>query len=84
MLDELTQTVARTAQLTPAQATLAVKAVLRFFTARLPSRLVGELYAYLKSSQTAAATGSSAKPDPSSLDAPKDRRPSDPPSAPRD
>lgn len=50
MIDELTDTVARTTKLTPAQAELAVKAVLRFFTARLPSRLVGELHACLKTS----------------------------------
>ena len=47
MIDELTQEVARTAKLPPAQAALAVKAVLRFFTARLPSRLVGEMHACL-------------------------------------
>ncbi|HCK80171.1 MAG TPA: hypothetical protein PK880_12855 [Candidatus Competibacter sp.] len=50
MIDELTQEVARTAKLPPAQAALAVKAVLRFFTARLPSRLVGEMHACLKKS----------------------------------
>ncbi len=48
MINELTQTVARTAQITPTQAALAVKAMLRFLTARLPSRLVGELHYYLK------------------------------------
>lgn len=49
MIDELIQAVARTAQLPPAQAALAVRAMLNFFTARLPSRLVGELHACLKS-----------------------------------
>jgi nucleoid DNA-binding protein len=48
MIDELTQTVARTAQITPAQAALAVKAMLRFLTARLPSRIVGELNHHMK------------------------------------
>ena len=58
MIDELTKTVARTAQLTPDQATLAVKAMLRFFTARLPSRLVGELYAFLKVPRTGSSAAS--------------------------
>ena len=48
MINELTQAVARTAQLPPAQAALAVKAMVQFLTARLPSRLVGELHDYLK------------------------------------
>lgn len=48
MIDELTQVVARTAQITPTQAALAVKAMLRFLTARLPSRLVGELHHHMK------------------------------------
>ena len=47
MMDELVQEVARTAGLPAAQAALAVGAVLRFFTARLPSALVGELHARL-------------------------------------
>ena len=47
MMDELVQEVARTAGLPAAQAALAVSAVLRFFTARLPSALVGELHARL-------------------------------------
>ncbi|MBL8259301.1 MAG: hypothetical protein JNM60_05790 [Candidatus Competibacteraceae bacterium] len=50
MIDELTRAVAHTAKLPPAQAALAVKAMLNFFTARLPSRLVGELHACLKNS----------------------------------
>ena len=50
MIDELIQAVARAAKLPPAQAALAVEAMLRFFTARLPSRLVGELHACLKNS----------------------------------
>lgn len=46
-MDELIQTVARAAGLSPEQAALAVAAMLRFFTARLPSALVGELHAHL-------------------------------------
>ena len=48
MMDELIQTVQRTAQLSPEQAKAAVSAILRFFTARLPSALVGELHARLQ------------------------------------
>jgi Arc/MetJ family transcription regulator len=48
MMDELIAAVARAARLSPEQATLAVGAVLRFFTARLPSSLVGELHARLQ------------------------------------
>ncbi|HTT13950.1 MAG TPA: hypothetical protein VMG60_24045 [Burkholderiaceae bacterium] len=47
MNDEMIQSVARAAQLTPEQARLAVAAMLRFLTARLPSALVGELHARL-------------------------------------
>jgi hypothetical protein len=47
MNEELIQSVARAAHLTPEQARLAVAAMLRFLTARLPSALVGELYARL-------------------------------------
>ena len=47
MNDEMIQSVARAAQLTPEQARLAVGAMLRFLTARLPSALVGELHARL-------------------------------------
>lgn len=47
MMDELVQEVARAAGLPAVQAALAVGAVLRFFTARLPSALVGELHARL-------------------------------------
>ena len=50
MMNELTQEVCRTPKLPPPQAELAVNAVLRFLTARLPSRLVGEMHAYLKKS----------------------------------
>lgn len=49
MLEELILAVARGAGLTPEQAALAVAAALRFFTARLPSSLVGELHARLGS-----------------------------------
>lgn len=48
MMDELIQTLQRTAQLSPEQAKAAVSAILRFFTARLPSALVGELHARLQ------------------------------------
>lgn len=48
MMDELIAAVARAAGLPPEQAALAVAAVLRFFTARLPSSLVGELHARLQ------------------------------------
>lgn len=48
MMDELIAAVARAASLPPEQAALAVAAVLRFFTARLPSSLVGELHARLQ------------------------------------
>jgi Arc/MetJ family transcription regulator len=47
MMDELVAAVARAAGLPSDQAALAVNAVLRFFTARLPSPLVGELHARL-------------------------------------
>jgi len=47
MNDEMIQSVARAAQLTPEQARLAVAAMLRFLTAHLPSALVGELHARL-------------------------------------
>ena len=47
MMGELILSVARGAGLSPEQAALAVAAALRFFTARLPSSLVGELHARL-------------------------------------
>lgn len=47
MMEELIHAVARGAGLSPEQAALAVAAALRFFTARLPSSLVGELHARL-------------------------------------
>lgn len=54
MMDELTDAVARAAGLAPDQAALAVAAMLRFFTARMPSALVGELHARLR---TPSSTG---------------------------
>jgi Arc/MetJ family transcription regulator len=48
MMDELIAAVARAARLSPEQAALAVAAMLRFLTARLPSSLVGELHARLQ------------------------------------
>lgn len=47
MMEELIQAVAKGAGLSSEQAALAVAAMLRFFTARLPSSLVGELHAWL-------------------------------------
>ncbi|MBE7417444.1 MAG: hypothetical protein HS128_06725 [Ideonella sp.] len=47
MVDELIEAVARDAELPREHASLAVAAMLRFFTARLPSSLVGELHARL-------------------------------------
>lgn len=47
MFDELVLAVSRGAGLTPEQAALAVAAMLRFFTARMPSSLVGELHVRL-------------------------------------
>lgn len=47
MLDELILAVSRAAGLPAEQAALAVTAMLRFLTARLPSSLVGELHARL-------------------------------------
>lgn len=47
MMEELILAVARGAGLSPEQSALAVAAALRFFTARLPSSLVGELHVRL-------------------------------------
>ena len=58
MMDELIAAVARAAGLSPAQAALAVAAVLRFFTARLPSSLVGELHARLQTRVPDTSTAS--------------------------
>jgi hypothetical protein len=57
MMDELIQTVAREANLTPAQAALAVGGMLRFFAARLPSPLLGELQSRLRSLPTPGPAG---------------------------
>ena len=60
MMEELILAVARGAGLSPEQAALAVAAALRFFTARLPSSLVGELHARLgtrKSQQSRGTPG---------------------------
>lgn len=56
VMDELIAAVARAASLSPEQAALAVAAVLRFFTARLPSSLVGELHARLQTRARGART----------------------------
>ena len=58
MMDELVQVVALQASLTPADATLAVGAMLRFLAARLPSPLFGELQSRLHDSGTPPAPGS--------------------------
>jgi hypothetical protein len=57
MLDELIKAVVRDSGLPPGQAALAVAAVLRFFTARLPSSLVGELHARLGTRGDGLPTG---------------------------
>ena len=57
MLDELIRAVGAAAGLSPEQAALAVAAVLRFFTARLPSALVGELHERLGTRARRPATG---------------------------
>jgi hypothetical protein len=51
MIDELIHAVSRDAGLTPEQAAAAVATVLRFFTARLPSSVVGEMHARLGTRQ---------------------------------
>ena len=56
--DELIQSVARAAQLTPEQASRAVAAMLRFLTARLPSAIVGELHSRLGLGPTSSAGSS--------------------------
>lgn len=47
MLDELVDTVSRSAKLPPEQASLAVAATLRYLTAHMPSPAVGALHAAL-------------------------------------
>ena len=54
MMNELIQAVARAASLSTEQADIAVGAMLRFLTARLPSALVGELHARLREAPDAA------------------------------
>jgi hypothetical protein len=69
MFDELIQAVSRSAGLSPEQAAIAVAAMLRFFTARLPSSLVGELHARLGTRANAPAgapASASAEASPSS------------------
>jgi uncharacterized protein (DUF2267 family) len=65
MMDELIAAVARSAGLSPEQSAMAVAAVLRFFTARLPSSLVGELHARLRG-PNAESTGIGAAGHPES------------------
>lgn len=58
MLDELITAVARAAGLPRDMSALAVAEMLRFFTARLPSPLVGELLARLRPPATGRANES--------------------------
>jgi hypothetical protein len=60
MMDELVEAVARAASLPAEQARLAVAAMLRFFTARLPSTLVGELHARLSDPAAPAPSATAA------------------------
>jgi hypothetical protein len=64
MLDELIQAVARNANLAPEQAALVVAVVLRFFSARLPSALVGELQFRLGRMEVAQVPASAPNADP--------------------
>lgn len=57
MMEELILAVARGAGLSREQAALAVGAALRFFTARLPSALVGELHARLETRKPSGVPG---------------------------
>ncbi len=62
MLEELIRAVGAAAGLPPEQAALAVAAVLRFFTARMPSSLVGELHERLGTRLRAAPPASPTQP----------------------
>ncbi|GMV45334.1 MAG: hypothetical protein AMXMBFR66_07320 [Pseudomonadota bacterium] len=70
MFDELVLAVSRGAGLTAEQAALAVAAMLRFFTARMPSALVGELHVRLGRRAGEAPPGAPAAPAPSAPPAP--------------
>jgi hypothetical protein len=63
MMDELIQAVAREAKLSPPQAALAVGGMLRFFAARLPSPLLGELQSRLRSAPASDPAGAPAEPE---------------------
>lgn len=67
MIDELILAVSRGAGLTAEQAAAAVAAALRFFTARLPSSVVGEMHARLGTRQAPQAAA-----PPAPKDAPRD------------
>lgn len=56
MLDDLITAVARAAGMPRDASALAVAEMLRFFTARLPSALVGELLSRLRSPASGAST----------------------------
>lgn len=62
MMDELIAAVSRAANLPTNQATAAVAAMMRFFTARLPSALVGELHSRLDAPPSLAGGGTPALP----------------------
>ena len=68
MMDELIDAVARAASLPQNQAALAVSAMLRFFTARLPSALVGELHARLRAQSSPGDTADPAASPPAERD----------------
>ena len=69
MMDELVSAVARAVGLPREQAALAVAAVMRFFTARLPSSLVGELHARLQTRSQTAPSAAIAAPSRAVADA---------------
>jgi hypothetical protein len=63
VMDELVDAVARCAHLPADQANLAVSGVLRFFAARLPSPLFGELQARLEAPDLGAAPPAPGNPN---------------------
>lgn len=64
MLDELVETVSRSAKLPPEQASLAVTATLRYLTAHMPSPVVGALHAVLGLAAPPGAPGPGSDPTP--------------------
>lgn len=55
MRQELIAAVGRAADVSPDKAALAVAAMMRFFTARLPSAVVGELHCLLEGPESTAS-----------------------------